>query len=132
MVLLSTVADPLLNSGWLLPPLAILVRFGVGSVANLLSSFPQLIWNSVYRFDFFLNILLTICGYIPGHGHNFVRSPFPTKILRFRAGERGFTFPLRIPFSASEVVVLTLSNEICSTVKTFATTRRKRELRNGQ
>ncbi|GAA5839753.1 hypothetical protein JCM3766R1_004603 [Sporobolomyces carnicolor] len=38
--------------GWLLPPLAILVRFGVG-------------------FDFFLNILLTICGYIPGHGHNF-------------------------------------------------------------
>ncbi|GAA5822440.1 hypothetical protein JCM10212_006213 [Sporobolomyces blumeae] len=38
--------------GWLLPPLAILVRFGIG-------------------FDFFLNILLTICGYIPGHGHNF-------------------------------------------------------------
>ncbi|GAA5944720.1 YqaE/Pmp3 family membrane protein [Sporobolomyces koalae] len=38
--------------GWLLPPLAILVRFGIG-------------------FDFFLNILLTICGYFPGHGHNF-------------------------------------------------------------
>ncbi|EPQ32263.1 uncharacterized protein PFL1_00460 [Pseudozyma flocculosa PF-1] len=38
--------------GWLLPPLAVLVRFGVG-------------------FDFFINIFLTICGYIPGHGHNF-------------------------------------------------------------
>ncbi|BGP13932.1 hypothetical protein JCM10213v2_001870 [Rhodosporidiobolus nylandii] len=32
--------------GWLCPPIAILVRFGIG-------------------FDFFLNILLTICGYIP-------------------------------------------------------------------
>ncbi|GAA5868440.1 hypothetical protein JCM8547_006276 [Rhodosporidiobolus lusitaniae] len=38
--------------GWLCPPVAILVRFGIG-------------W------DFFLNIILTICGYIPGHGHNF-------------------------------------------------------------
>ncbi|GAA5978885.1 hypothetical protein JCM11641_003602 [Rhodosporidiobolus odoratus] len=38
--------------GWLCPPIAILVRFGVG-------------W------DFFLNIILTICGYIPGHAHNF-------------------------------------------------------------
>ncbi|BGP22864.1 UPF0057 family protein [Rhodotorula toruloides] len=38
--------------GWVVPPLAILVRFGVG-------------------FDFFLNILLTICGYIPGHAHKY-------------------------------------------------------------
>ncbi|GAA5896726.1 hypothetical protein JCM5296_002987 [Sporobolomyces johnsonii] len=38
--------------GWLAPPVAILVRFGMG-------------------FDFFLNIILTICGYIPGHFHNF-------------------------------------------------------------
>ncbi|GAA6027000.1 hypothetical protein JCM8097_006029 [Rhodosporidiobolus ruineniae] len=38
--------------GWLCPPIAILVRFGIG-------------------FDFFLNIILTICGYIPGHAHNF-------------------------------------------------------------
>ncbi|GAA5888056.1 hypothetical protein JCM6882_000265 [Rhodosporidiobolus microsporus] len=38
--------------GWLCPPVAILVRFGIG-------------------FDFFLNIILTICGYIPGHAHNF-------------------------------------------------------------
>ncbi|KAN0066345.1 hypothetical protein ACQY0O_000439 [Thecaphora frezii] len=38
--------------GWLLPPLAVLVRFGIG-------------------IDFFVNIFLTICGYIPGHGHNF-------------------------------------------------------------
>ncbi|GAA5841933.1 hypothetical protein JCM11251_001423 [Rhodosporidiobolus azoricus] len=36
--------------GWLCPPIAILVRFGIG-------------------FDFFLNIILTICGYIPGHAH---------------------------------------------------------------
>ncbi|GAA5950535.1 hypothetical protein JCM21900_001220 [Sporobolomyces salmonicolor] len=40
------------DSGWLAPPVAILVRFGIG-------------------FDFFLNIILTICGYIPGHFHNF-------------------------------------------------------------
>ncbi|PWN50867.1 hypothetical protein IE53DRAFT_386809 [Violaceomyces palustris] len=38
--------------GWLLPPLAVLVRFGVGK-------------------DFFINIICTLCGYIPGHGHNF-------------------------------------------------------------
>ncbi|MBW0559252.1 hypothetical protein O181_098967 [Austropuccinia psidii MF-1] len=38
--------------GWVLPPIAVLLRFGIGS-------------------DFFLNILLTLCGYIPGHGHNF-------------------------------------------------------------
>ncbi|BGP38007.1 hypothetical protein JCM10450v2_001940 [Rhodotorula kratochvilovae] len=45
--------------GWLCPPIAILVRFGVG-------------W------DFFINIILTICGYIPGHAHNFVsRSGWP-------------------------------------------------------
>ncbi|GAA5851371.1 hypothetical protein JCM9279_001121 [Rhodotorula babjevae] len=36
--------------GWLLPPLAVLVRFGIG-------------W------DLLLNIILTCCGYIPGHGH---------------------------------------------------------------
>nr|GAT58682.1 predicted protein [Mycena chlorophos] len=38
--------------GTLLPPLAVAARFGIGS-------------------DFWLNLLLTICGYIPGHGHNF-------------------------------------------------------------
>ncbi|TNY18851.1 hypothetical protein DMC30DRAFT_418461, partial [Rhodotorula diobovata] len=38
--------------GWLLPPLAVLVRFGVG-------------W------DLFINIILTGCGYIPGHGHKY-------------------------------------------------------------
>ncbi|GAA6023708.1 hypothetical protein JCM10207_008757 [Rhodosporidiobolus poonsookiae] len=38
--------------GWLCPPIAILVRFGIG-------------------LDFFINIILTICGYIPGHAHNF-------------------------------------------------------------
>ncbi|KAF8350706.1 hypothetical protein F5887DRAFT_940536 [Amanita rubescens] len=38
--------------GTLLPPLAVAARFGIGK-------------------DFWLNILLTICGYIPGHGHNF-------------------------------------------------------------
>ncbi|KIM20474.1 hypothetical protein M408DRAFT_333963 [Serendipita vermifera MAFF 305830] len=38
--------------GTLFPPLAVAARFGLGS-------------------DFWLNLLLTICGYIPGHGHNF-------------------------------------------------------------
>ncbi|KAI0780714.1 hypothetical protein BD413DRAFT_9515 [Trametes elegans] len=38
--------------GTLFPPLAVAARFGVGS-------------------DFWLNLLLTICGYIPGHAHNF-------------------------------------------------------------
>ncbi|GAA5862204.1 hypothetical protein JCM3774_004822 [Rhodotorula dairenensis] len=38
--------------GWVAPPVAVLVRFGVG-------------W------DLFLNTILTICGYIPGHAHNF-------------------------------------------------------------
>lgn len=38
--------------GWLLPPLAIAVRFGIG-------------------IDFFINVILTICGYFPGHFHNF-------------------------------------------------------------
>ncbi|SCV69038.1 BQ2448_2058 [Microbotryum intermedium] len=38
--------------GWLAPPLAIAVRFGIGR-------------------DFFINVLCTICGYFPGHGHNF-------------------------------------------------------------
>jgi len=38
--------------GTLFPPLAVAARFGFGS-------------------DFWLNLLLTICGYIPGHGHNF-------------------------------------------------------------
>lgn len=37
-------------SGWLLPPLAVVVRFGVGR-------------------DFFINVILTICGYFPGHAH---------------------------------------------------------------
>jgi uncharacterized membrane protein YqaE (UPF0057 family) len=38
--------------GFLLPPLAVAVRFGIGK-------------------DFFINVLCTICGYFPGHGHNF-------------------------------------------------------------
>ncbi|TRM58664.1 hypothetical protein BD626DRAFT_463561 [Schizophyllum amplum] len=38
--------------GSLFPPLAVAARFGVGK-------------------DFWINLLLTICGYIPGHGHNF-------------------------------------------------------------
>ncbi|KIJ69394.1 hypothetical protein HYDPIDRAFT_105996 [Hydnomerulius pinastri MD-312] len=38
--------------GTLFPPLAVAARFGIGK-------------------DFWLNLLLTICGYIPGHAHNF-------------------------------------------------------------
>ncbi|KAL0581742.1 hypothetical protein V5O48_000324 [Marasmius crinis-equi] len=38
--------------GTLFPPLAVAARFGFGK-------------------DFWINLLLTICGYIPGHGHNF-------------------------------------------------------------
>ncbi|KAI9057876.1 hypothetical protein FKP32DRAFT_1582749 [Trametes sanguinea] len=38
--------------GTLFPPLAVAARFGIGS-------------------DFWLNVILTICGYIPGHVHNF-------------------------------------------------------------
>ncbi|KXN89259.1 hypothetical protein AN958_06013 [Leucoagaricus sp. SymC.cos] len=40
--------------GTLFPPLdtAVAARFGIGK-------------------DFWLNVLLTVCGYIPGHGHNF-------------------------------------------------------------
>ncbi|KAG8969481.1 hypothetical protein FRC03_002757 [Tulasnella sp. 419] len=38
--------------GTLFPPLAVAARFGFGK-------------------DFWLNLILTICGYIPGHGHNF-------------------------------------------------------------
>ncbi|KAF8894617.1 hypothetical protein BD779DRAFT_852754 [Infundibulicybe gibba] len=38
--------------GTLFPPLAVAARFGIGG-------------------DFWLNLLLTVCGYIPGHGHNF-------------------------------------------------------------
>jgi len=38
--------------GSLFPPLAVAARFGVGS-------------------DFWLNLLLTLAGYIPGHAHNF-------------------------------------------------------------
>jgi len=38
--------------GTLFPPLAVAARFGIGK-------------------DFWLNLLLTICGYFPGHGHNF-------------------------------------------------------------
>lgn len=38
--------------GWFLPPLAVALRFGIGK-------------------DFFINVLCTICGYFPGHGHNF-------------------------------------------------------------
>jgi len=38
--------------GWFAPPLAVVVRFGIGK-------------------DFFLNLVLTLCGYFPGHIHNF-------------------------------------------------------------
>jgi len=38
--------------GTLFPPLAVAARFGIAK-------------------DFWLNLLLTVCGYIPGHGHNF-------------------------------------------------------------
>ncbi|KAF8636462.1 hypothetical protein AX17_003278 [Amanita inopinata Kibby_2008] len=38
--------------GTLFPPLAVAARFGIGK-------------------DFWINLLLTISGYIPGHGHNF-------------------------------------------------------------
>ncbi|KAI0664608.1 hypothetical protein C8Q70DRAFT_3012 [Cubamyces menziesii] len=38
--------------GTLFPPLAVAARFGIGS-------------------DFWINVVLTICGYIPGHVHNF-------------------------------------------------------------
>ncbi|TFK42580.1 hypothetical protein BDQ12DRAFT_676444 [Crucibulum laeve] len=38
--------------GTLFPPLAVAARFGIGK-------------------DFWLNLLLTVCGYIPGHVHNF-------------------------------------------------------------
>ncbi|KAF7789508.1 hypothetical protein EIP86_000454 [Pleurotus ostreatoroseus] len=38
--------------GTLFPPLAVAARFGIGK-------------------DFWLNVILTICGYIPGHVHNF-------------------------------------------------------------
>ncbi|GAC75233.1 hypothetical protein PANT_14c00108 [Moesziomyces antarcticus T-34] len=38
--------------GFLFPPLAVAVRFGIGR-------------------DFFINVLLTICGIIPGHLHNW-------------------------------------------------------------
>ncbi|CED82667.1 Proteolipid membrane potential modulator [Phaffia rhodozyma] len=39
-------------AGFLLPPLAVALRFGIGT-------------------DFFINVFCTICGYFPGHGHNF-------------------------------------------------------------
>jgi len=38
--------------GTFFPPLAVAARFGIGG-------------------DFWLNLLLTICGYFPAHGHNF-------------------------------------------------------------
>ncbi|EAU88539.2 hypothetical protein CC1G_04245 [Coprinopsis cinerea okayama7 len=38
--------------GTLLPPLAVAARFGIGK-------------------DFWINVVLTLMGYIPGHGHNF-------------------------------------------------------------
>ncbi|PKI84056.1 hypothetical protein MVES1_002238 [Malassezia vespertilionis] len=36
----------------LVPPVAVAIRFGIGT-------------------DFFINVVLTICGYIPGHVHNW-------------------------------------------------------------
>jgi len=38
--------------GSLLPPLAVAARFGIGT-------------------DFFINLVMTLCGYFPGHFHNF-------------------------------------------------------------
>ncbi|CAD6587722.1 MAG: hypothetical protein CYPHOPRED_004032, partial [Cyphobasidiales sp. Tagirdzhanova-0007] len=38
--------------GWVVPPLAVVVRFGIG-------------------IDFFLNVIFTCMGYFPGHIHNF-------------------------------------------------------------
>lgn len=38
---------------WILPPLAVAARFGIGV-------------------DFFINLVLTCCGYIPGHIHYFL------------------------------------------------------------
>ncbi|UZJ51081.1 hypothetical protein CBS101457_000401 [Exobasidium rhododendri] len=38
--------------GFFLPPLAVAARFGIGK-------------------DFAINVVCTICGYFPGHGHNF-------------------------------------------------------------
>ena len=38
--------------GFLFPPLAVAIRFGIGK-------------------DFFINVLLTLCGIIPGHIHNW-------------------------------------------------------------
>ncbi|KAI5474204.1 hypothetical protein MNV49_003969, partial [Pseudohyphozyma bogoriensis] len=37
-------------AGWIAPPVAILIRFGIGK-------------------DFFINIICTLCGYFPGHFH---------------------------------------------------------------
>ncbi|KAK4053804.1 hypothetical protein OIV83_001460 [Microbotryomycetes sp. JL201] len=42
--------------GWLAPPLAIAIRFGIGK-------------------DFFINLILTIAGYFPGHFHKCVPPP---------------------------------------------------------
>ncbi|KAG6897577.1 hypothetical protein C0992_000165 [Termitomyces sp. T32_za158] len=49
--------------GTLFPPLAVAARFGIGK-------------------DFWLNLLLTICGYIPGHGHNFYIQVIPSTSLQ--------------------------------------------------
>jgi len=38
--------------GTLFPPLAVAARFGIGK-------------------DFWINLVMTVCGYIPGHAHNF-------------------------------------------------------------
>ncbi|KAG6890693.1 hypothetical protein C0995_005066 [Termitomyces sp. Mi166 len=52
--------------GTLFPPLAVAARFGIGK-------------------DFWLNLLLTICGYIPGHGHNFyIQNPAQVALQNIR------------------------------------------------
>ncbi|KAJ7063311.1 hypothetical protein C8F01DRAFT_71152 [Mycena amicta] len=81
--------------GTLLPPLAVAARFGIGS-------------------DFWLNLLLTICGYIPGHGHNFyiqVNSVDPVRLsflvlTRHRISETTRPMPAH-PSGPSATVLLT-------------------------
>ncbi|KAL8286615.1 hypothetical protein RQP46_004143 [Phenoliferia psychrophenolica] len=76
-------ADPLSLgpiSGWLAPPLAVLIRFGLGR-------------------DFFINILCTICGYFPGHFHKYAPSSHTDPcVIRFpRSARLTLSPPLASP-----------------------------------
>lgn len=66
----------LARSGWLLPPLAVLVRFGVGwDLCVVADSARRDHWALLLTrcpARSFINIILTCCGYIPGHGHKYV------------------------------------------------------------